>query len=147
MSRYLARVLRTLGFRARIDPRDPSQDGPRPDDQLGRAWWGVDYVTPSNFVTPVLSCGSASGTPSSTLNRGGFCDARADDLAKRAQSLQSTDPGASRQLWARVDRMLTNDAPWVPGPATRFVTLVSSRVGNYQSHPVFGPLIDQLWVR
>jgi hypothetical protein len=27
------------------------------------------------------------------------------------------------------------------------VTLVSERVGNYQYHPLWGTLIDQLWVR
>ena len=24
---------------------------------------------------------------------------------------------------------------------------VSSRVGNYQASPVYGPLVDQMWVR
>jgi len=34
--------------------------------------------------------------------------------------------------------------PLTTGKATDFV---SKRVGNYQSHPVFGVLLDQLWVR
>jgi hypothetical protein len=29
----------------------------------------------------------------------------------------------------------------------RSVTLVSKRVGNYQHHPMWGTLLDQLWVR
>ena len=38
-------------------------------------------------------------------------------------------------------------APWVPifnGGDTQFV---SSRVGNYQESPEYGPLLDQMWVR
>jgi hypothetical protein len=30
---------------------------------------------------------------------------------------------------------------------TRGLALVSKRVGNYQYHPQFGPLLDQLWVQ
>ena len=29
----------------------------------------------------------------------------------------------------------------------RNVDLVSKRVGNYQHHPLFGVLLDQLWVK
>jgi hypothetical protein len=28
-----------------------------------------------------------------------------------------------------------------------FVDFVSERVGNYQQHPLFGILLDQLWVQ
>jgi hypothetical protein len=38
-------------------------------------------------------------------------------------------------------------APAVPFANLRAVTLVSERVGNYQYHPLWGTLIDQLWVR
>ncbi len=38
-------------------------------------------------------------------------------------------------------------APAVPLVNRRSVTLVSERVGNYQHHPVYGTLFEQLWVR
>ena len=40
-----------------------------------------------------------------------------------------------------------NEAPWVPLYNPRDVTVLSSRVGNYQFHPYWDLLIDQLWVR
>jgi hypothetical protein len=35
----------------------------------------------------------------------------------------------------------------VPTHTLRNIDLVSKRVGNYQHHPLFGVLLDQLWVR
>jgi ABC-type transport system substrate-binding protein len=115
---------------------------------MGASWWGVDYPTPSSAWAPLLSCSTAaSANAAATLNHGAFCDHRVEELARRASDLQATDPARARRLWTRVDRRLTDDAPWVAGPATRFVSLVSPRIGNYQTNPVLGPLIDQMWVR
>jgi hypothetical protein len=33
------------------------------------------------------------------------------------------------------------------GANPRNAALVSKRVGNYQSHPLLGTLLDQLWVK
>jgi len=35
----------------------------------------------------------------------------------------------------------------VPGTTPRNVDLISKQVGNFQHHPLFGVLLDQLWVR
>jgi hypothetical protein len=35
----------------------------------------------------------------------------------------------------------------VPTYNRQNVDLVSERVGNYQYHPQWGPLLDQLWVK
>jgi hypothetical protein len=53
----------------------------------------------------------------------------------------------ARALWQRVDRELTDAAPWVPLMVTKDVNFLSKRVGNYQDSPQMGMLIDQLWVR
>jgi peptide/nickel transport system substrate-binding protein len=65
----------------------------------------------------------------------------------RAQAEQLSDPTGSRALWQRVDRELTDAAPWVPLMVTKDVNFLSKRVGNYQYSPQNGMLIDQLWVR
>jgi len=49
-------------------------------------------------------------------------------------------------LWANIDREITAQAPWVPLYNPRALVVLSARVGNYQFHPLFGLLIDQLWV-
>jgi hypothetical protein len=46
-----------------------------------------------------------------------------------------------------VYRRLDAAAPAVPLVNRRTVVLVSKRVGNYQHHSLWGPLLDQLWVR
>jgi ABC-type transport system substrate-binding protein len=50
-------------------------------------------------------------------------------------------------MWARIDRIVTNQAPWVPISNTSPTAFVSARVRNYQESPYYGPLLDQAWVR
>src|SRR6202042_1327105 len=49
--------------------------------------------------------------------------------------------------WAKADRIVTDQAPWVPVFNETSAGFVSSRVGNYQESPEYGPLLDQMWVR
>jgi ABC-type transport system substrate-binding protein len=62
---------------------------------------------------------------------------------------QQTDPAAARNLWASIDRIVTDQAAWVPvfneSPTAFFV---SARVGNYQESGYYtGPLLGQTWVQ
>lgn len=147
VNRYLARVLRSIGYRAAVDVRDPRSGEPGRRDQLGGSWWGVDFASPSNLWAPLLSCPVGPPRTGDSRSVGGFCDRGVDRLARRALAAQVTDPSSARHLWATVDRRLTDAAPWVAGPVTRFTTVVARRVGNYQANPVVGPLLDQMWVR
>ena len=65
----------------------------------------------------------------------------------RAAAAQTTDSTAAADLWARLDRQLTDLAILVPTVVPNQVDLLSSRTGNYQHNPVWGVLLDQLWVR
>jgi hypothetical protein len=80
----------------------------------------------------------------------GVCELRRrriDRQMRRAQAEQLSDPTGSRARWQRVERELTDAAPWVPLVITKDVNFLSERVGNYQYSPQMGMLIDQLWVR
>lgn len=57
------------------------------------------------------------------------------------------DPAADASRWADVDRAIVDLAPWVPLYNPRELIALSARVGNYQFHPYWNLLIDQLWVR
>ena len=57
------------------------------------------------------------------------------------------DPAESEALWARLDRELTDRAICLPTVDGKKTDVVSRRVGNYQNHPFWGVLVDQLWVR
>jgi peptide/nickel transport system substrate-binding protein len=85
--------------------------------------------------------------PTNTSNYAEFCDRHADQLASQAQAAQLTDPATARMLWAQVDRLVTDRAPWVPIISHAPATFVSARIGNYQQSSSIGPLIDQMWVR
>jgi peptide/nickel transport system substrate-binding protein len=61
--------------------------------------------------------------------------------------MQPRDQSAAAKLWTEVDRDATDLAALVPTHTPNDLDLVSKRVGNYQHHPLFGVLIDQLWVR
>ena len=43
--------------------------------------------------------------------------------------------------------MIADRAPAVPYANDLQLTFLSRRVGNYQSNPQWGVLLDQLWVR
>jgi hypothetical protein len=61
--------------------------------------------------------------------------------------LQTTDPHAANAQWAEIDHELVDAAPWIPYSNGRALDFVSKRVGNFQFHPVWEVLFDQLWVR
>jgi ABC-type transport system substrate-binding protein len=50
-------------------------------------------------------------------------------------------------LWRRVDAALAADAPTVPLLNWSTTSVTAERVGNYQAHPLRGPLLEQLWVK
>ena len=49
--------------------------------------------------------------------------------------------------WAAIDRDIVDQAPWVPLYNPRVLTVLATSVGNYQFHPYWDLLLDQLWVR
>jgi ABC-type transport system substrate-binding protein len=150
---YLVRLLTDLGFRARLHPVpfseyfDKAYDS-RSKIQMGiGGGWGLDYPAPSSFYRPLLSCRSFYQDPANTPNWAGFCDPHLDNLASQAQAAQLTDPAAARRRWVQVDRIATDQAPYVPVYNDAGAGFVSSRVANYQASPLYGPLLDQMWVR
>ena len=74
-------------------------------------------------------------------------DPHADQLVSQAQAAQLTDPATARRPWARVDHIVTDQAPWVPILNQASTAFVSARIANFQESPIYGPLLDQMWVR
>jgi len=152
-ARYVVSVLRQLGYRAsRRVIRNSNKywsllGDSRARVQAGFFSWYQDYPAPSDFIGPLLSCGSFVRDNPANLNDAEFCDLRIDAQARRAMSLEQADPAQAAAGWASVDRQLTSRAPWVPMYNPRDLTVLSARVGNYQYHPYWNVLIDQLWVR
>jgi len=141
---HVVSALRRIGYQASLRVV-PSQrynqfvSDPRNKVQVSAQGWVADYPSASNFIALFLRCGARS-------NHSGFCAPDIDKRIDRALTLQATDAQRAGKLWAKLDKAIVDQAPWVPTVTPLFVGFVSQRVGNYQFHPQWGPLIDQLWV-
>jgi peptide/nickel transport system substrate-binding protein len=143
-TRYIVSVLERLGYKARFRAY---ADLYRNDRQVVYEGWYADYAAPAGFLPAVLTCAGYKTNPAQNMNAAGFCDPAIDREIARADALQTTDLQAASQLWAKVDRDLTDQAPWAAFANNSVVEVKSRRVGNYQVNPQMGTLLDQLWVR
>jgi YVTN family beta-propeller protein len=153
-SAYLVSVLRSLGYRAtrRLLP----QTGPlwRPNRQAGAAGIGSMFPSANNALSPIFTCSSYVRDPDVNENYAEFCNRRIDAEIVHARSVQITDPIAASQLWTRIDRQLTEQAPWLITRQQVAADLLSGRAHNYTPcwlsfvlDGVTGACLDQLWVR
>ena len=148
-------LLRRLGFRAalRVIPDDARVGyfqqiyDSRTRAQAGTLYWAADYPAPSNFLAHLLSCAAFEPASPNSLNAAGFCSPAIDAEMRSAARTQTLNPQLANRQWARVDRALVDAAPWLPLYNPRSVELLSRRVGGRRHNPIYGTLIDQLWVR
>jgi peptide/nickel transport system substrate-binding protein len=145
------KALQTLGYRVAVKPVVGNKYWDVVGDSRNRAQIGFDGLSgasPASFLVGLFSCpGSLVGSPN-VPDSSQFCDPGIDRQMRRAQAEQLSDPTGSRALWQRVDREITDAAPWVPLIVSKNVSVLSKRVGNYQYSPAaVAMLIDQLWVR
>jgi ABC-type transport system substrate-binding protein/DNA-binding beta-propeller fold protein YncE/tRNA A-37 threonylcarbamoyl transferase component Bud32 len=145
LARYFASVLRDLGYRTslRVFPDFGSYLEYALDAsnraQIGQAGITAPILAPSAFFE-AFACSTDSLTQSE------FCDPNLDARMRRAAALQASNSVQANRLWSEIDRELVLRAPVVPVANVRQRVFVSRRVGNHQSHPLWGTLIDQLWV-
>jgi peptide/nickel transport system substrate-binding protein len=138
---YVVTVLNDLGYRARLKVITPfgrytaALEKNFATFQVAQLRWFPDYPAASGFINAgIFDCSY-------------FCDRAIDRTIARAQTLQATDPVAASELWTRIDRELTDQAPWLFLYTNKQPDFVSSRVGNFQYNLQYGILLDQLWVR
>ena len=58
----------------------------------------------------------------------------------------SDAPGANK-LWAKIDKMATDQAPWATLFSPKNIDFTSKRVGNFVFSSQFYFLVDQAWVQ
>jgi peptide/nickel transport system substrate-binding protein len=147
--RIIETTFTMLGYRTSVrafaEPRAyfPTLRKAKPGPEAGFNGWVADYPAPSNFFE-ILSCDARVDRASNSAR---YCSKNFDRELARASALQSRDQAAATRSWTQIDREATDTAAIVPMFTPRNVDLVSKRVGNYQHHPLFGVLLDQLWVR
>jgi peptide/nickel transport system substrate-binding protein len=152
-ARTIVALLRRLEYRAtvKVIPNDANYFAKISDSrtraQAGTFWYGADYPAPSNFLAHLLSCATFQPASPNNLNWAEFCDPAIDARMRSAARTQTENPQLANRSWARVDHALVDAAPWLPLYNPRLVVLLSRRVGGYRYNPIYGTLIDQLWVR
>ena len=152
IARYFVHLLERLGYRSSLrlipdfgDYLTYMSDS-RHRAQIGLSGWQADLLAPSDFFRPLFSCASFLPATPENGNLTEFCDRGIDAEMSRAAAAQTTDPARANQFWADVDRALVDQAVVVPLANPRNRVFVSDRVGNFQSHPLWETLLDQLWV-
>jgi YVTN family beta-propeller protein len=150
---YFVGVLHELGYRASLRVASVATFARNVNDtrrqvQASIGTWVVDYPSASDFFDLFFRCSSfRPADPADTRSGSFFCHPGIDRQISQADQLQVSDPQAAGQAWAKVDHEITDLAPWVPLVSLRFADFTSARVGDYQYNPVWGILLDQLWVR
>src|SRR5581483_11545932 len=133
--RYVVSVLDSLGYKARfrVAKKDPYRIEDKLHLQAGFSGWAPDFAAePAAFIPPTLTCGAYNRVNSEIHNTAEFCNRRIDNEITRAESLQTSDPAGASRLWAKIDRDITDQAPWVPFANWLKLEVVSARVRNYQ---------------
>jgi peptide/nickel transport system substrate-binding protein len=147
---YIASVLGKLGYPTRVR-RLPHDYGNtyRSNRQAGVGGFGGDYPAASDFLATGFTC--ATYQPSSegdNNNDSGFCNHHIDAQMARANALQSANPAASAALWGRIDREITDQAPWLILRNEVTPDFLSARTGDFTyCYLSEGACLDQLWVR
>ena len=145
--RYVARVLRSLGYRASVR-RFPDSDAgyaqlgdPASSIEVVNTGWVADYPAPSTMYD-ITACykGDQPILP-------GYCDPEMDRRAAAAASMLQSEPGQALRAWTEIDQDVTDQAPFVAWETNIRVWMTSERVGNYQNGDIIpGPLLSQVWV-
>ena len=145
LGRYFASLLRRLGYRASVRTFDAlhliyetAAAQPRRPPQVGLWGWAAAEASPLGFLQPLVACSAG------VENFSHLCDPELDALMEQAAAARGPEATA---LWRRVEASLAAQAPTVPLVNEQFVSLAAKHLGNYQHHPLWGPLLDQLWVR
>jgi YVTN family beta-propeller protein len=140
--RYFVSLLGQLGYDGTMhvypDYYTYIKAAPAKGAQIGIQGFAADFGAPSNFTEP-FRCDERHGVNSSR-----FCNRRID---ANIDAAESEGTAAADSAWPHVFRLIEEAAPIVPLVNRRTVALVSERVGNYQYHRMWGPLLDQMWVR
>jgi YVTN family beta-propeller protein len=154
VGQYIVSLLDRMGYPTRL--RNPVSDNNSADgrfaDSRTKAQVAViqyfpNYPAPSEYIKWFLSCQNFIPESMASPNWAEFCDPALDAQIGRAVAAEGTNSPGAPGVWAKADRIVTDQAPLVPLVDPTAVDFVSRRVGNYQYNPQLGVLLDQLWVR
>jgi ABC-type transport system substrate-binding protein/class 3 adenylate cyclase/streptogramin lyase len=152
--RYMASVLRSLGFHAHvvvianINRYFEHVNDSRTHAQVVWDGWYSDFPSDAGFLPPLFSSDAfVPDNPNASDDPSGFNDPAVDRLMTHAEAVQAEEPSAAASLWQAAERAILEQAPAVPMYNQEQATFVSPRVQNFEFHPQWGVLFDQLWIK
>jgi peptide/nickel transport system substrate-binding protein/oligopeptide transport system substrate-binding protein len=98
----------------------------------GGMGWIADFPDPSDFYGPILGC---AGAVKGGWNWSWYCNKEIDAEAAKADGMVAPDQADARaKLWSQIfEKIMTQDAPWVPVFNEKRYTLHSARIGGDDS--------------
>ena len=145
---YFVSLLRDLGFPGANTrgsaPTTTSEGIFRPGSraQMGWAGWVADYMSASTFIEPLFGCPTRADRHAHKRLPPVLREGHDGDPARAVER-----PHDAAAAWAVADRRIVDLAAAVPYVDGRTAVFVSKRVGNVKQHPLWGTLLDRMWVR
>jgi peptide/nickel transport system substrate-binding protein len=149
---YLQSLLKQLGYDVSVKPLSPDIQftyiqNTKNKVQMSISQWYQDYPAGSDFLYTLASCDSFHPNSDASVNISGFCDHAIDADMKRALALGVTDGKAANELWAKIDRDVTDKSPVAVLFTPKHLDFVSKRLGNFQFSYQYYFLPAQAWVQ
>jgi len=152
VARYFTALLNELGFKAETRLLGFSEYftflATSPDKAQMAGFWILSSTrSGSDMIVGTFTCPDFPITFPYFGYPARFCSRPLDAQVRQAGALEASDPLAANRLWAQIDRAVVDAAPAVMAFNPTDVTFLSQRVGNFEQHPVYHILLDQLWVQ
>ena len=152
MGVYIQSVLNQIGYKAKVKPISGNifftyVQNTNHKVQINVQQWYQDYPAASDFLHILFGCESFHPGSDSSINFSGFCDKKIEAVMHKALKLGNENPTAADALWAKVDRMVTDEAPMATIFNPKHLDFVSKRVGNFTFSKQYYWVVDQSWVQ
>ena len=149
---YLQSVLDELGYDTSVKAISPNiqftyVQNTNNNVQISVSQWYQDYPAASDFLYVLFSCNSFHPGSDSSVNIAGFCDQEVEAKMEKALQTAVTDPKAANEMWAEIDKQVTDLAPVAELFTPKHVDFVSQRLGNFMFNAQFYWVIGQSWVK
>ncbi len=149
---YFIGLLNKLGYKASPqflsnDIQYPYIQNSKNKVQFAYSSWFQDYPAASDFLDILLGCGSFHPNSNSSPNIAEFCNKPIQAKMDQAGAMGLTDPVGANNLWAQVDKEVTDQAPWVSMFNPKLLDFTSSRVKGFQFSPQWYFLLAQASVK
>jgi peptide/nickel transport system substrate-binding protein len=149
---YFIGLLNKLGYKASPqflsnDIQYPYIQNSKNKVQFAYSSWFQDYPAASDFLDILLGCRSFHPNSNSSPNIAEFCNKPIQAKMDQAGAMGLTDPVGANNLWAQVDKEVTDQAPWVSMFNPKLLDFTSKRVKGFQFSPQWYFLLAQASVK